>query len=470
MGKVLLEKLLRSCPGIEKVYVLCRYKKNLSPSVRIVNLLKLPLFDRLRQENPSAFDKVVSLYGELTRDALGIRNEDYEEVVKNVSVVFNLAASLKLEADLKAAIEHNTIGTLRVLTFAKAFEKLEAFVHISTTFCHPEEDEIKETLLKSPVDPNYMIDLVRWMKPDMLEKLRPKILGCHPNCYTFSKALAEKIVENFANELPVCIARPSIVIPTLREPMPGWVDSLNGPIGILVAGGKGVLRSMLGKPDVQAQIIPVDIVINALIIIAWKKATKQEEELIPVYNISCDEKLPITWGDILEKGRRYGLEYPINPGLWYPNGSMTTNHFTHLLTVFLLQIVPAYFIDLLLICLGQKPFMVYVQNRINQGLKLLQYFTMRTWKVHIHRAVALVDAVNEEERAIFYTSNVEFSIDEFVISAILGAKQYCLKEPLSTLPSARRKLKVYYVIDVITKITLSLVVLWSSYSVLLILK
>lgn len=57
--------------------------------------------------------------------------------------------------------------------------------------------------------------------------------------------------------------------------MPGWVDSLNGPVGVLVAGGKGVLRSMLGKPNVQAQIIPVDIAINALIIIAWKKATKK---------------------------------------------------------------------------------------------------------------------------------------------------------------------------------------------------
>lgn len=83
------------------------------------------LFDRLRHENPAALGKVVSLYGELTRDSLGIRKEDYEEVVKNVSVVFNLAASLKLEADLRTAVEHNTIGTLKLLTFAKTFEKLE---------------------------------------------------------------------------------------------------------------------------------------------------------------------------------------------------------------------------------------------------------------------------------------------------------------------------------------------------------
>lgn len=50
MGKVLLEKLLRSCPGIEKVYVMCRYKKNLSPSIRIVDLLKLPVKNNLHSK------------------------------------------------------------------------------------------------------------------------------------------------------------------------------------------------------------------------------------------------------------------------------------------------------------------------------------------------------------------------------------------------------------------------------------
>lgn len=34
----------------------------------------------------------------------------------------------------------------------------------------------------------------------------------------------------------------------MDEPVPGWVDSLNGPIGILVGAGKGVIRSMLCNP------------------------------------------------------------------------------------------------------------------------------------------------------------------------------------------------------------------------------
>lgn len=65
------------------------------------------------------------------------------------------------------------------------------------------------------------------------------------------------------------------MIPSLREPAPGWVDSLNGPIGVLVAAGKGVLRSMLVEPDNHAEVIPVDIAINGMISLAWSKATKK---------------------------------------------------------------------------------------------------------------------------------------------------------------------------------------------------
>ncbi|KAK9501910.1 hypothetical protein O3M35_012545 [Rhynocoris fuscipes] len=467
MGKVLLEKLLRSCPGIKKIYVCCRYKKNLSPAVRVAQILKLPLFDRLRKENPSALLKVVSVYCELTRDDLGIKHEDLENIRQNVNVVFNMAASLKLEAPLKSAIIHNTVGTMKILDLAKSIKNLEVFVHISTTFCHPEEKEIKEGLLNTTFDLDYILELVQLMDEDELEKLRPKILGQHPNAYTFSKALTEKLLESYAEDLPISIARPSIVIPTLKEPVPGWVDSLNGPIGVLAAAGKGVLRSMLCDPNAVAQIIPVDIATNAIIIVAWKKATKREKDVIPVYNLSCDEHLPITWGEVLEKGRRHGYEYPVNPGLWYPNGAITTNPIIHTLTIFFLQVIPAYFVDFLFLCFGQKPFMVYVQKRIGLGLKLLQYFTLRSWKVHVEKAAALINELQEDEKQIFYTSNVEYDIDDFMIKAILGAREYCLKEPNSTLPRARFQLKIYYAVDILTKIALSCLIIWCGYKMVL---
>lgn len=63
--------------------------------------------------------------------------------------------------------------------------------------------------------------------------------------------------------------------PALKEPIPGWVDSLNGPVGIIVGGGKGVIRSMLCSEHNRAEVIPVDIAINATIAIACKRGLEK---------------------------------------------------------------------------------------------------------------------------------------------------------------------------------------------------
>lgn len=55
--------------------------------------------------------------------------------------------------------------------------------------------------------------------------------------------------------------------PAWEEPLPGWVDSLNGPVGIIVGAAKGVIRSVHCNGHYHAQIIPVDLAINALIAI-----------------------------------------------------------------------------------------------------------------------------------------------------------------------------------------------------------
>lgn len=59
--------------------------------------------------------------------------------------------------------------------------------------------------------------------------------------------------------------------------MPGWVDNLNGPTGLLIGAGKGVIRSMHCNGEYHAEVVPVDIAINAVIVIAYKLATDQKK-------------------------------------------------------------------------------------------------------------------------------------------------------------------------------------------------
>jgi fatty acyl-CoA reductase len=58
-----------------------------------------------------------------------------------------------------------------------------------------------------------------------------------------------------------------------RDPIPGWVEKLQGPTGLLVGAGKGVIRSMYCRSEFNADVMPCDIAVNALIILAWRAAT-----------------------------------------------------------------------------------------------------------------------------------------------------------------------------------------------------
>nr|CAD7447933.1 unnamed protein product [Timema bartmani] len=49
LGKVLIEKLLRSCPGIAKIYLLVRQKKGVTVDKRFTEQFSGPIFCRLHQ-------------------------------------------------------------------------------------------------------------------------------------------------------------------------------------------------------------------------------------------------------------------------------------------------------------------------------------------------------------------------------------------------------------------------------------
>lgn len=54
-----------------------------------------------------------------------------------------------------------------------------------------------------------------------------------------------------------------------RYPLPGWSDNMNGPAGLLIAAGKGVLRTMYMPKTTYADFAPVDLVGNALCVITY---------------------------------------------------------------------------------------------------------------------------------------------------------------------------------------------------------
>ncbi|KAK9295142.1 hypothetical protein QLX08_010453 [Tetragonisca angustula] len=448
MGKVLIEKLLYSCSDLNKIFILIRPKRGRTPEIRVDEMFKLPMFQRIRKQKPEMLKKVKALSGDVGMKNLGLTDEQLDILINETNIIFHCAATLRLESKLKDAIDMNTIGTKRVIELSKKMKKLKAFVHLSTAFCYADKEELDENVYKPSADPHDVMRLVQWLDESTIDLITPKILDLHPNTYTFSKRLSEKLIADEYPNLPCSIARPSIVTPALAEPLPGWVDNLNGPVGLMVGAGKGVIRSMLCNGRYHAEVIPVDLAINALIAIGHRTATVRHASM-PVFNITQSGVLPITWGEVLGKGKKIAYQYPFEGQIWYPSGDIHDSKLVHNLIVFFFHIVPAYFIDFLMLIFRQKRFMVRLQNRISVGLEVLQYFTTREWVFHNTNLLIMWGEMSAEDKKIFPIDFLSIDDATYIKTCILGARQYCMKENLSTLPKARRHQAILYVIHII---------------------
>lgn len=97
--------------------------------------------------------------------------------------------------------------------------------------------------------------------------------------------------------------------PSWKEPAEGWVDNINGPTGLLIGAGKGVLRTMLGNEAYHLNVIPCDMAINAIIAFAWKIGREKPKEAL-FMNVTNASENPITWRFGVAVGRKYTISHP----------------------------------------------------------------------------------------------------------------------------------------------------------------
>ena len=87
--------------------------------------------------------------------------------------------------------------------------------------------------------------------------------------------------------------------------------------------------------------------------------------------------------------------------------------------------------------------MVHVQNKISVGMEVLQFFTMHEWKFKSDEFENLQNYQTQEEQKMFMIDTKNTGDDyEYLKTSLLGARQYCINDPLSTLPKARVQLKM----------------------------
>ncbi|XP_073965099.1 putative fatty acyl-CoA reductase CG5065 isoform X1 [Choristoneura fumiferana] len=462
MGKVLVEKLLRCCPGIKRIYLLMRSKKGLSITERLEDFLKSQVFSNLHENNPKCFEKLRLVPGDILVENLGISEEDREELRRECQIIFHCAACVRFDMKLKDAANLNIWGTLRVLELVEGMRNIEVYIQVSTAYCRCELPVLEERVYETEHNPQKLLQCVDWMDDELLTHLEPKLIAPQPNTYAYTKSLSEALVAQYEGRFPIAIVRPSIVTAALKEPMPGWVDNLNGPTGLLVGAGKGVIRTMHLKESLKADVVPVDLVVNGCILVAYNTGRTRLGQ-VAVVNLTESGRNPLTWGAALDMWLVHLQEFPFSVCLWYPGGSPKSSRLLHELAVLFTHLLPAYLLDLLLLLLGKKTFMVRKQKRISYGLEVLQYYTTKEWHFKNDNFVALRKSLSQMDDDTFYTDIKMVNWSSYLRDYVRGAREYCCKEDPATLPRARRQQTQLYYLDLVTKLVFYLLCAYFLY-------
>jgi nucleoside-diphosphate-sugar epimerase len=138
---------------------------------------------------------------------------------------------------LAEARDVNCVGTARMLDLAAAMPRLKRFVHVSTAYVAGDTQ-----------GPFGEDDLERGQG--------------FRNSYEQSKFEAERIVAQRRDELPLVVARPSIVV---GDSSSGWTPAFNVIYWPLRAFSRGLLDELPVDPDGLIDVVPVDYVADGLI-------------------------------------------------------------------------------------------------------------------------------------------------------------------------------------------------------------
>jgi len=168
--------------------------------------------------------------------------------------------------------------------------------------------------------------------------------------------LAEHVVYNERGNVPTAIVRPSVVLGSYEEPIPGWIDNFNGPAGLALMGSLGIMRIADYDLDKRISFIPVDFTCNALIVAAWYIASHKPKD-IQIYHLASEPHNTPPVQEMIEYFRVAQKDSPsmkiIRPHAGLPKTKPSKLRVW--LTMMISHLLFAYFVDSIIWILGHKP-------------------------------------------------------------------------------------------------------------------
>ncbi len=314
LGQALLERLLADHP-YTRITLLIRAGVPDSARERLDALLQRPTFAALGN---SARRRTLA-------DSIGVVEADLTgayAVPSDIDAVVHCASSVKFDEGLDTAFDTNVAGTQRLYRALAEHQARPHVIHVSTTYVNAGRVPVS---YDEPVqhDADWRAELARVQ--DLTTQLRRgqhhasadaqlSLLGAQraselgwTDVYTLTKALGERVAEQTWGSGQLTILRPSIIESALSRPYPGWIDGFKVADPVIAAYARGQLRHFPGHPDTVLDLIPVDLVVNAILASLLNPPQPGDTRYLQVASGTSN---PLTLGDLLSHARSYFGSHP----------------------------------------------------------------------------------------------------------------------------------------------------------------
>lgn len=447
MGKILLDKLLRGFPDLGTIYVMARSKKGTSPEERMEKIFNTVVFDRLNGEVPDFRSKVKVIPGDNESEGLGLSETHRRLLAAEVNIIFHCAATMRFDEELQVGIKSNLFATSQVLRLAKQCDGLKMFTYVSTAFCHAKmQGVIEEKIYPTKTSYKELLHLLS-LSPDdpKLSQAKTKLLLENANTYTTTKAASEQLLSEEGGDCPVSIFRPSIVISTFKDPIPGWIDNLYGPTGLVTGAAAGVVRTIYCNPDVTSDLVPVDLTVNALVCSTADAYNRRiaDPNCLPMYNYVSSKDNPIKWGTFQNNCFLVGINFPPSQALMYCFSYMTGSKALYTVLSFFLHYMLGYVFDFFFWMSGQPLRLIPIYRRLDKASDALEPFSSRDFNFDNRNVKDAWSRLSPDVQSRFPFNIADMDWLEYLEAYMRGLLVHHLKDSFE--PEVRKKaLKRYY--------------------------
>ncbi|EON23014.1 MULTISPECIES: HAD-IB family hydrolase [Nocardioides] len=352
VGEALLELLLSETPATT-LTLLVRPRGSTSGADRVRALLGKPIFARA-VDDAGGIDAVLAARVRVLEGDLGA----VPALPAGLDAVVHCAGDVSFDPPVDEGFRTNVLGTRGLLERITEVGPHVHYVHVSTAYVAGRR---RGAIPEGPVEHTVDVDAeTEWgmaqrrvvehasRSADVLTKLRSKAERQHgraglltaaaaaeadrrawvdrelvrvgterarslgwTDCYTFTKALGERVVEERARTAPTTIVRPSIIESALRRPHPGWIEGFKMAEPLILAYGRGELPEFPAAGDTIVDIVPVDHVVAA---IAAVLASPPQAGAAAYFHVVSGARNPLTFRQLYGAVRAYFDEHPFTHG------------------------------------------------------------------------------------------------------------------------------------------------------------